>query len=90
MNLFELNTICLKSPLDKIEFYLFKAIEYLENGSFTLSSDVWSFGVVLWEIFAYGKEPYPGRSIEDVVSRLKRYVIEKLGQIYKMCFGISL
>ena len=67
-------------------FDLFKAIEYLENGSFTLSSDVWSFGVVLWEIFAYGKEPYPGRSIEDVVSRLKRYIIEKLGQIYTLSF----
>ena len=68
-------------------FGLFKAIEYLENGSFTLSSDVWSFGVVLWEIFAYGKEPYPGRSIEDVVSRLKRYVIEKHGQIHILSFG---
>ena len=34
------------------------AIEVLRMQHYSLSSDIWSFGVVLWEIFELGKKPY--------------------------------
>ncbi|KAH9366071.1 hypothetical protein HPB48_000511 [Haemaphysalis longicornis] len=34
--------------------------ESILYGRFTTDSDVWSFGVVLWEVFSYGLQPYYG------------------------------
>ncbi|KAK5646760.1 hypothetical protein RI129_005224 [Pyrocoelia pectoralis] len=41
--------------------------ESVMYGRFTLESDIWSYGIILWEIYSYGKQPYYGHSNEEVV-----------------------
>lgn len=48
------------------------APESLKDGIFTSQSDVWSFGVVLWEIVTLAQQPYQGLSNEQVLKFVLR------------------
>ncbi|CAH8496937.1 unnamed protein product [Heterobilharzia americana] len=48
------------------------APEGLVYNIFSTKSDVWAFGVLLWEIATYGKTPYPGVELQDVYVLLER------------------
>nr|XP_020460226.1 tyrosine-protein kinase Lyn-like isoform X1 [Monopterus albus] len=48
------------------------APEAIHFGSFTIKSDMWSFGVLLYEIITYGKIPYPGMSKVEVISSVQQ------------------
>ncbi|XP_038066673.1 tyrosine-protein kinase receptor Tie-1-like [Patiria miniata] len=46
------------------------AIESLTRSVYKSKSDVWSFGILLWEIATYGSTPYPGIASESLAHRL--------------------
>lgn len=48
------------------------APEAINFGSFTIKSDVWSFGILLMEIVTYGRIPYPGMTNPEVIRALER------------------
>ena len=46
------------------------APESLQNWQFSDKSPVWSFGVLLWELFSYGSHPYCGYSNHEVLDMI--------------------
>uniref|UniRef100_A0A8C1CEP8 Tyrosine-protein kinase n=2 Tax=Cyprinus carpio TaxID=7962 RepID=A0A8C1CEP8_CYPCA len=48
------------------------APEAINFGTFTIKSDVWSFGILLTEIVTYGRVPYPGMTNPEVIRNLDR------------------
>uniref|UniRef100_A0A8D1UY59 Tyrosine-protein kinase n=1 Tax=Sus scrofa TaxID=9823 RepID=A0A8D1UY59_PIG len=48
------------------------APESLAYNKFSIKSDVWAFGVLLWEIATYGMSPYPGIDLSQVYELLEK------------------
>ena len=44
--------------------------ESMLYGNFTIESDIWSYGVTLWEVYSYGLQPYYGYSNQEVIEMI--------------------
>ncbi|ELU15562.1 hypothetical protein CAPTEDRAFT_96849 [Capitella teleta] len=66
------------------------AIESLTHKVYTTKSDVWAFGIVLWELFSLGGSPYPAMNIDETfITRIKNgYRMERPPQASESQYDI--
>ena len=75
-------------------------VNFLETSIFTMSSDVWSFGVVFWEMLSVGRIPYAGANANDTIKAIRagyrlqqpyeinqfQWLVECYNEVTKMCW----
>lgn len=69
--------------------------ESILYNKFTVQSDVWSFGVLLWELFSFALQPYYGMTHEEVVQFVKNGKVlacpentpKQVYDLMKMCWN---
>ena len=74
--------------------YRWMALESLTDRRFSVASDVWSYGILMWEMFKPTKMPYEAYKLFEMISKLKdgyrlplpRGIPQVLGDIMKACW----
>lgn len=57
--------------------YRWLAPETIKSAIYTTKSDVFSYGILLWEIFTNGAEPYCGMTVAEVIVNVSSISIMK-------------
>uniref|UniRef100_A0A3Q3AE62 Ephrin type-A receptor 10 n=1 Tax=Kryptolebias marmoratus TaxID=37003 RepID=A0A3Q3AE62_KRYMA len=50
---------------------LWTAPEAIQYHRFSSASDIWSFGIVMWEVMSYGERPYWDMGTQDVIKAIE-------------------
>ncbi|NXW56751.1 FLT3 kinase, partial [Eurystomus gularis] len=74
------------------------APESLFERTYTMKSDVWSYGILLWEIFSLGVNPYPGIQVDTNFYKLIRsgfkmdrpyYATKDVYRVMQSCWALD-
>ena len=71
--------------------------EAVVYGKFSSAGDVWSFGIVMWEVFTFAMQPYYGTSNEEVAESIRKGKVlqkpldcpNKMYDIMKECWNMN-
>eukprot|EP00040_Diaphanoeca_grandis_P029878 m.175813 g.175813 ORF g.175813 m.175813 type:complete len:1446 (+) comp31832_c1_seq1:205-4542(+) len=67
----EYTRIDYKDPDDNDVPVRWAAPEVVKEGKYSLHTDVWAFGVLIWEVFSNGRTPYDHLTLIEVVGHIR-------------------
>uniref|UniRef100_A0A1A8GQ23 receptor protein-tyrosine kinase n=1 Tax=Nothobranchius korthausae TaxID=1143690 RepID=A0A1A8GQ23_9TELE len=74
------------------------APESIFQGMYTMKSDIWAYGILLWEIFSLGVTPYPGIKVDaSFYSMIERgfkmeqpyYANDSVYKVMRSCWALN-